>query len=63
MRFHNLREIDAVNIVHNIFSMSNNVLSVDEVQNIQYLPTSFDVFKYIFNFSGLDAMHCLLVGC
>ena len=38
MNFHNLLEIDAVNIVHNIFSvLINNILSVDAVQKVEYL--------------------------
>ena len=39
IKFHNLHEIDAVNIEHDIFSVLNNSLSVDELQQVEYLPT------------------------
>ena len=39
MKFHSLHEIDAVNVVHNIFLVLNNIFSVDEVQQVEYLPT------------------------
>ena len=32
----------AVNNVHSTFSVLNNTYSVDEVQQVEYLPTQFD---------------------
>ena len=60
MKFHILHKIDAVNIERNIFSVLDNILSVDEVQQVEYLPTQFDNNMFLGPFSTfLAEMLCL----
>ena len=42
MKFHNLHEIDAANVMYNLIIEVNNILSMDEVQQLRYLPLYFD---------------------
>ena len=60
MKFHNLHGIIAVINMHSTFSVLNNTYSVDEMQQLEYLPAQFDFKVFLEPFSiFLDEMLCM----
>jgi len=51
MKFHNLQEIIAVINVQSTFSVLDNTYSVDEVPEVEYLPTQFNFKMFLQPFS------------
>ena len=60
MNFHNLHEIIAVMNMHSTFSVLDNTYSMDEVQQVEHLPTQFDFKIFLEPFSTfLGEMLCM----